>query len=88
MYRPMWEFEGMGTELDYALEMIQTIKQASMQTLPELPEPLPVFYGGEITPQQLTQLLKKQIIDGVFVDGDKMTSDGFISLIDTVQAAF
>ncbi|MBQ3937562.1 MAG: triose-phosphate isomerase, partial [Ruminococcus sp.] len=46
------------------------------------------FYGGEISPQQLTQLLKKQIIDGVFVDGDKMTSDGFISLIDTVQAAF
>lgn len=88
MYRPMWEFEGMGTELDYALEMIQTIKQASMQTLPELPEPLPVFYGGEISPPQLTQLLKKQIIDGVFVDGDKMTSDGFISLIDTVQAAF
>jgi triosephosphate isomerase len=88
MYRPMWEFEGKGTELDYALEMIQTIKQASMQTLPELPEPLPVFYGGEISPQQLTQLLKKQIIDGVFVDGDKMTSDGFISLIDTVQAAF
>jgi triosephosphate isomerase len=88
MYRPMWEFEGKGTELDYALEMIQTIKQASMQTLPELPEPLPVFYGGEISPPQLTQLLKKQIIDGVFVDGDKMTSDGFISLIDTVQAAF
>ena len=88
MYRPLWEFEGKGTDLDYALEMIQTIKQVSMQTLPQLPEPLPVFYGGEISPQQLTQLLKKQVIDGVFVDGDKMTSDGFINLIDTVQAAF
>ncbi len=88
MYRPMWEFEGKGTDIDYGIEMIQTIKQVSMQTLPDLPEPLPVFYGAEISPQKLTELLKKQIIDGVFVDGDTMTSDGFISLIDTVQAAF
>lgn len=88
MYRPMWEFEGQSTELSYALEMIETIKQASMQTLPELPEPLPVFYGGDISPQQLTELLKKQIIDGVFVDGDKMSSNEFVGLIDSVQAAF
>ena len=77
MYRPMWEFEGEGTDIDYGIEMIQTIKQVSMQTLPDLPEPLPVFYGAEISPQKLTELLKKQIIDGVFVDGDTMTSDGF-----------
>lgn len=88
MYRPLWEFEGEGTELSYALEMIQTIKQASMQTLPDLPEPLPVFYGGDISPQQLTELLKKQIIDGVFVDGSTMSASDFVSLIDTVQSAF
>ena len=88
MYRPLWEFEGKCTELDYAAEMIQTIKQASMQTLPDLPEPLPVFYGGDVSPQQVRELLEKQIIEGVFVDGERMTSDEFVRLIDSVYAAF
>ena len=88
MYRPMWEFEGECTELDYALDMIEIIKQASMKTLPDLPEPLPVFYGGDISTQKLTELFQKQVIDGVFVDGDRMSSDEFVHLIDSVQAYF
>ncbi len=87
MYRPMWEFEGERTELDYALEMIEAIKQASLKTLPDLPEPLPVFYGGEVTAKQLAELLGKQTIDGVFVDGKRMCADEFVGLIDSVQAA-
>lgn len=86
MYRPMWEFAWESTELDYAIEMIENIKQASLKTLPELPEPLPVFYGGEINAEQLKELFDKQVVDGVYVDGDRMTADDFVKLIDTIGA--
>jgi triosephosphate isomerase len=66
--------------------MIELIKQASLKTLPELPEPLPVFYGGEINAEQLKELFDKQVIDGVYVDGDRMTADDFVKLIDTIGA--
>ena len=86
MYRPLWEFEGKRTELSYALDMIDAIKQASKQALPELPEPLPVFYGGEVSTQQLKELFDKQAVDGVFVDQSTMSADEFVKMINDIGA--
>lgn len=86
MYRPMWEFEGERTDLNYALEMIEVIKQASLKALPDLPEPLPVFYGGDINVGQLSELFDKQVIDGVYVDGKRMSPEEFVEMIDTIGA--
>ena len=86
MYRQMWEFEGERTDLNYALEMIEVIKQASFKALPDLPEPLPVFYGGDINVGQLSELFDKQVIDGVYVDGKRMSPEKFVEMIDTIGA--
>ena len=86
MYRPLWEFEGEKTDLAYALDMIDAIKQASAQALPELPEPLPVFCGCEMSTQQLKELFDKQAVDGVFVDQNRMTADEFVKMINDIGA--
>ena len=86
LYRPLWEFEGEKTDLAYALDMIDVIKQASNQALPELPEPLPVFYGGEVSTQQLKELFDKQQIDGIFVDQSRMTAEEFVKMINDIGA--
>ncbi len=86
LYRPLWEFEGEKTDLAYALDMIDTIKQASKQALPELPEPLPVFCGCDVSTQQIKELFDKQTIDGVFVDQSRMTADDFVRMINDIGA--
>lgn len=84
MYRPMWEFDGEKTDLKYGLEMIDVIKKASFDALPDLPEPLPVFYGGNIDTKQLKELFSSQTIDGIFTDSRSMTSDELIQLINKI----
>ncbi|SDB54874.1 triosephosphate isomerase [Ruminococcaceae bacterium FB2012] len=84
LYRPLWEFGGETTDLGYALEMIQTVKDAAASALPTLPEPLPLLYGGTLTVPQLKELYEKQIIDGYFADAANMTPEEFIELIDAV----
>lgn len=84
LYRPLWEFEGEATDLDYALDMIGAVKDAAASALPTLPEPLPLLYGGTLTAPQLRDLYEKQIIDGYFADAANMTPEEFTELIDAV----
>ena len=84
IYRPLWEFEGETTDLDYAFEIIAAIKEAAAAAQPDLPEPLPVIYGGTLTAMQLKELYEKQMIDGYYADALEMTPKEFTELIDTV----
>ena len=84
LYRPLWEFGGETTDLDYALDMIGAVKEAAASALPTLPEPLPLLYGGTLTAPQLKDLYEKQIIDGYFADAANMTPEEFTELIDAV----
>ena len=84
LYRPLWEFEGEITDLDYALEMTEAVKKAAASALPTLPEPLPLLYGGTLTAPQLKDLFDRELIDGYFADASRMTPKEFTELIDTV----
>ena len=84
MYRPMWEFEGEKTDLQYGLDMIKTIKEASAQALPGLPEPLPVFYSGYLTTKQTKELFDSERIDGIYTDSSCMSHDELIKLINDI----
>ena len=83
-YRPLWEFDGEPTDLDYALDMIAAIKESAASALPNLPEPLPIIYGGTLTAAQLKDLFERQLIDGYFADAGQMTAEEFTDLIDAV----
>lgn len=84
LYRPLWEFGGEATDLDYALGMAAAIKEAAASALPTLPEPLPLLYGGTLTAGQLKDLFERQVIDGYFADAERMTAEEFTAMIDAV----
>ena len=66
---------------DYTLKMFQTIRETVKETLPNFPIEMPLFYGGSLSAEKLSEYFRKGIIDGVFWDSRDITAEEFASMI-------
>lgn len=57
------------------------IRAALAAAQPAAPDPLPVFYGGAMTPRQGVALLQGGVADGLFVEDRAWGPDTFIGVI-------
>ncbi len=85
VYRPLWDFgSGYTPDEDYTLDMLKTIRETVKKTLPGFPIEMPLFYGGILSPEKLSEYFQKGIIDGVFWDSRNITVEEFVKMIHTI----
>ena len=82
IYRPLWDFGSVyAPDEDYTLKMFQTIRETVKETLPNFPIEMPLFYGGSLSAEKLSEYFRKGIIDGVFWDSRDITAEEFAGMI-------
>ena len=82
IYRPLWDFGSEYTaDEDYTLDMFKTIRETVKETLPGFPIEMPLFYGGILSSDKLSEYFRKGIIDGVFWDSRDVTVEEFVRVI-------
>ncbi len=85
VYRPLWDFGSVYTAgEDYTLDMFKTIRETVKETLPGFPIEMPLFYGGILSPEKLSEYFREGIIDGVFWDSRDVTAEEFVSIIQNI----
>ena len=85
IYRPLWEFDGSrSADEKYTLSMFENIKTAVREALPGFPIEMPLFYGGMLSAEKLTEYFDKGIIDGVFWDSKNISAADFAGLINKI----
>ena len=65
----------------HTLNMFQTIRETVKETLPNFPIEMPLFYGGILSAEKLSEYFRKGIIDGVFWDSRDITAEEFAGMI-------
>ena len=83
-YEPLWAI-GTGRSIDplMAQETHQLIRKKTGQIGgEELQEMIPILYGGSVTPQNVSSLLKERDIDGVLVGGASLDTQSFAKIIE------
>lgn len=85
VYRPLWEFDGSySADEKYTLCMLENIKTAVKETLPDFPIEMPLFYGGMLSAEKLEEYFDAGIIDGVFWDSKNISADELAELINKI----
>ena len=64
--------------------MLESIKTAVREALPGFPIEMPLFYGGMLSAEKLTEYFDKGIIDGVFWDSKNISAADFAGLINKI----
>ena len=64
--------------------MLENIKTAVKETLPDFPIEMPLFYGGMLSAEKLEEYFDAGIIDGVFWDSKNISADELAELINKI----
>ena len=85
-YEPVWSIGegGVPADPDFANEQHKKLKHL---TAGLAGEPLPIFYGGSVNPQNCCDLAKRSDIDGLFIGRSAWNAAGYIGIIEAVTAA-
>ena len=85
-YEPVWSIGegGVPADPDFANEQHKKLKHL---TAGLAGEPLPIFYGGSVNPQNCCDLAKRSDIDGLFIGRSAWNATGYIGIIEAVTAA-
>lgn len=83
VYQPLLPVGGGGGRYDIkaAGAQIERIRAALAAVQPAVPEPLPVFCGGQMTPQEGVAFLQSGLADGIFVDDRLWDPDTFVGAL-------
>lgn len=85
VYRPLWDFDqSFCPSEEYTLDMLRSIRAAVKETLPDFPIEMPLFFGGMLTAEKLSQYFNDGIIDGVFWDSRLISAEEFAGIINTI----
>lgn len=60
------------------------IRKILAETVPDAPEPLPVFYGGPMCGQEAVDILTQGVFDGIFADDRSWDAEQFLRVVKTV----
>ena len=85
VYRPLWDFDNSYCPREeYTLSMLRTIRETVKETLPGFPIEMPLFFGGMLSADKLTQYFNDGIIDGVYWDSKAISAEEFAGIINTI----
>ncbi|MEG0811972.1 MAG: triose-phosphate isomerase family protein [Eubacterium sp.] len=77
---------GMLIEKNDLFQKIELIRNVLAQVQPNIPEPLPVFYGGKMDASEAVKSLKNDFLDGIFIDDRHWDLKCFIDVIHQVMS--
>lgn len=86
VYQPLWSMGEHGSPVpaQRAEETCALIRDALAGTLPQAPEPVPVFYGGVMTEADAEQFLTSGLFDGIFIDDRHWDAGSFVRVVQNI----
>ena len=83
-YEPFW---AIGTGRVAAPDQIASAHAFIMNRLTKLAGPVPILYGGSVTPANLGEILQLPSVDGALVGGASLSAESFTELLQIAEGA-
>lgn len=82
-YEPVWAIGTGKNATPYEAEEVQRyIRTLLSRSYGEIAESVRILYGGSVTPQNISELISMDNVDGALVGGSSLNSDSFIAIIE------
>jgi triosephosphate isomerase len=86
-YEPVWAIgTGRNATPEQAFESHQFIRSALQELYgSEASNQMSILYGGSVNPQNSSELLAKEGVDGLLIGGSSLIADSFYAIINSIN---